>query len=120
MNIAISLPEYSPAYEWRLQLGWLGNKKSCIATSFTHFYTYRFQENGLIQNPKVMHQIYGSTLIYEQSMILIEKKGMTFDHTFDYSFPFSLPSLKNEGRRKGEWICKNRDQKVCLSARLGF
>ena len=37
---------------------------------------------------------------------------MTFDNDFgNFIFPFSLPSWKKEGRRKGEWIIKNRDQR---------
>ena len=32
-------------------------------------------------------------------------------------FPLFSSLLKNEGRRKGEWFSKNRDQKSCLSAR---
>ena len=41
---------------------------------------------------------------------LIEQKGMTFDNDFGYSFPLF-------SSRKGEYICKNRDQRSCLSAR---
>ena len=49
---------------------------------------------------------------------VIEQKGMTFDHDFGYSSPPFSSLLKIEGRRKGERISKNRDQRSCLSARL--
>ena len=42
---------------------------------------------------------------------------MTFDHDFEYSFPLFSSLLKTGGRRKGEWISKNLEQKSCLSAR---
>ena len=45
-------------------------------------------------------------------------KGMTLDHDFGYSFPLLSSLLKKDGRRNGEWISKNRDQKSCFSARL--
>ena len=36
------------------------------------------------------------------NLVLIEQKGMTFDHDFGYSFPLSSSLLKKERRRKGE------------------
>ena len=45
-------------------------------------------------------------------------KGFTFDHDFGYSFTLFSSLLKKEGRRKGECISKNCNQKSCLSARI--
>ena len=42
---------------------------------------------------------------------------MAFDHEFGYSFPLFFSLLKEEERRKGEWIIKDRDQRPCLSDR---
>ena len=46
-----------------------------------------------------------------------KNEGMTFDGDFGHSLSLFSSLLKKEGRRKGELISKNRDQKSCLSAR---
>ena len=48
---------------------------------------------------------------YSYSSFAIEQKGMTFDHNFGYCSPLFSSLIKKEGRRRGEKISKNRDQK---------
>ena len=49
---------------------------------------------------------------FDNNINMIKQKGMPFDHDFGHSFPH-----KKEGRRKGEWLSKNREIKSCLSFR---
>ena len=58
-------------------------------------------------------------LLYVQPNIIsmTSLKGMNFDHDFGYSFLLLSSLLKREGRKKGEWISKNRDQNSRLSDR---
>ena len=49
------------------------------------------------------------------SPLMIEQKGMTFDHNFGYSFPLFSSLLKKRGQKKRRMVSKN--QELCLSAR---
>ena len=56
--------------------------------------------------------LYGLPLgVKVYTYIMIEQKGMTFDHDCGYSFPFLLPP-KKRGKKKRRINDKNHDRKA--------
>ena len=65
--------------------------------------------------PSWINQTKSETKIYYS--VLIEQKGMTFDHDFGYSLSLLSTLLEKNKEEKEKEFFKNLDQKSCLSAR---